>query len=168
MDREFLFLVTATVVWNSKTIFRRKERIASGTGIDARAALLPDVLVLRSFALRSLFLPWKRLRNGKQDFRKRFQSGKLRFFHNVMWLCSGIRRALFAHVLKPLAGGKYLHVQKIIADEGHYFAVGIKSIFAEHRTGREPLWIAEFRQEEFDGFFLCGHVASLSFNRQNP
>ena len=107
---------------------------------------------------RSPFLLRHGLGDGTQDLWQHWNRGKLPFLHDVMRPGAGIRLSPFAQRLKSLTGWKDLHVEEIIANQRDDFAVGVESVFAEHRSRGKAFWLAEFRQQEFNGFFLSRHV----------
>ena len=60
------------------------------------------------------------------------------FFYQVMILCARVRVAPFTKGVKFLAGGQHFDIKKIVANKGHYGAVGVKGILPEHGPRREP------------------------------
>jgi len=81
----------------------------------------------------------------------------LNFFKEVMFLGSRVRAAFFAQGLKVLACRENLDEQKVVANQGDDLPVRIKRILAKHRPGREPVWMAQFVEHEFNCFFLSCH-----------
>ncbi|HTD67060.1 MAG TPA: hypothetical protein VK846_11075 [Candidatus Limnocylindria bacterium] len=56
-----------------------------------------------------------------------------------------------------MAGRKDFHVEEIIANQRDNFAIGVESVFAEHRSGGKVFWLAQFREQKFHGFLLRRH-----------